>query len=145
MKEKGRQRLSRLVKQNRRQRVAQLRAQYNAGPSASVSEHTVQGTLLDMGLCSRRPTRVPLLAKRHCQLCLQWAQEHRDWTMDEWKRVAWSDESRFLIHHIDGHVVSGYTVCQTNSCSPLVQQVIHRLMVAVLCFGGRSHGRVWDP
>ncbi|GBM55242.1 hypothetical protein AVEN_251320-1 [Araneus ventricosus] len=24
--------------------------------------------------------------------------------MDEWKRVAWSDESRFLIHHVDGCV-----------------------------------------
>ncbi|GBO35378.1 Transposable element Tc1 transposase [Araneus ventricosus] len=32
------------------------------------------------------------------------AREHRDWTMDEWKRVAWSDESRFLIHHVDGRV-----------------------------------------
>ncbi|GBN92809.1 hypothetical protein AVEN_52803-1 [Araneus ventricosus] len=41
MKEKGRRRLSRLVKQNRRQTVAQLTSQYNAGPSASVSELTV--------------------------------------------------------------------------------------------------------
>ncbi|GBM18472.1 hypothetical protein AVEN_66831-1 [Araneus ventricosus] len=24
--------------------------------------------------------------------------------MDEWKRVAWSDESRFIIHHVDGRV-----------------------------------------
>ncbi|GBN57888.1 hypothetical protein AVEN_26547-1, partial [Araneus ventricosus] len=56
-----------------------------------------------MGLCSRRPTRVPLLTKRHRQLRLQWAWEHRDWTMDEWKRVVWSDESRPLIHH-DHHV-----------------------------------------
>ncbi|GBM69318.1 hypothetical protein AVEN_112658-1 [Araneus ventricosus] len=24
--------------------------------------------------------------------------------MDGWKRVAWSDESRFLIHHVDGRV-----------------------------------------
>ncbi|GBL90891.1 hypothetical protein AVEN_189497-1 [Araneus ventricosus] len=80
---KGRRRLSRLVKQNRRQTVAQLTAQYNAGPSASVSEHTVQRTLLDTGLCSRRPTRVPLLTKRHRQLRLQWAREHRDWTMEE--------------------------------------------------------------
>ncbi|GBN32508.1 hypothetical protein AVEN_42443-1 [Araneus ventricosus] len=24
--------------------------------------------------------------------------------MDEWKRVAWSDESRFLIHYVDGRV-----------------------------------------
>ncbi|GBM07838.1 hypothetical protein AVEN_138677-1 [Araneus ventricosus] len=104
IKEKGRQRLFRLVKQNRRQTVAQLTAQYNAGPSASVSEYTVQRTLLDMRLCSRRPTRVHLLTKRHRQLRLQWAREHRDWTMDEWKRVDWSDESRFLIHHVDGHV-----------------------------------------
>ncbi|GBN89068.1 Transposable element Tc1 transposase [Araneus ventricosus] len=56
-----------------------------------------------MGLCSRHPTRVPLLTKRHRQLRLQWAREHRDWTMDEWK-IAWSDESRFLIHHVDGRV-----------------------------------------
>ncbi|GBN25451.1 Transposable element Tcb1 transposase [Araneus ventricosus] len=104
IKEKGRRRLPRLVKQNRRQTVVQLTAQYNAGSSASVSEHAVQRTLLDMGLCSRRPTRVPLLTKRHRQLRLQWVREHRDWTMDEWKRVAWSDESRFLIHHVDGLV-----------------------------------------
>ncbi|GBN82636.1 hypothetical protein AVEN_274464-1 [Araneus ventricosus] len=25
-------------------------------------------------------------------------------TTDEWKRVTWSDESRFLIHHVDGRV-----------------------------------------
>ncbi|GBN89207.1 Transposable element Tc1 transposase [Araneus ventricosus] len=104
IKVKGRRRLSRLVKQNRRRTVAQLTAQYNAGPSASVSEHTVQRTLLDMGLLSRRPTRVPLLTKSHRQLCLQWAREHRDWTMDGWKRVAWSNESRFLIHHVDDRV-----------------------------------------
>ncbi|GBN05507.1 Transposable element Tc1 transposase [Araneus ventricosus] len=103
-KEKGRQRLSRLVKQNQRQTMAQLIAQYNAGSSASVSEHTVKRTLLDMGLCSRRPSRMPLLTKHHRQLRLQWGREHRDWTMDEWKRVAWSDESRFLIHHVDGRV-----------------------------------------
>ncbi|GBL98284.1 hypothetical protein AVEN_174082-1 [Araneus ventricosus] len=55
-----------------------------------------------MRLCSRHPTRVPLLTKRH--LRLQWPQEHRDSNMDEWKRVAWSDESQFLIRHVDGPV-----------------------------------------
>ncbi|GBO45683.1 hypothetical protein AVEN_205740-1 [Araneus ventricosus] len=55
IKGKRRRRLSRLEKQNRRQTVAQLTAQYNAGPSASVSKHTVQRTLLDRGLCRRRP------------------------------------------------------------------------------------------
>ncbi|GBO16067.1 hypothetical protein AVEN_62840-1 [Araneus ventricosus] len=45
IKEKGRWRLSRSVQQNRRQTVAQLTAKYNAGPCASVSEHTIQRTL----------------------------------------------------------------------------------------------------
>ncbi|GBO29622.1 hypothetical protein AVEN_154374-1 [Araneus ventricosus] len=57
-----------------------------------------------MGLCSRRPTCVSLLTKRHRQLRLQWVREYRDWTMDEWKRAALSYESRFLIHHVDGRV-----------------------------------------
>ncbi|GBM57919.1 hypothetical protein AVEN_205994-1 [Araneus ventricosus] len=103
IKEKGRRRLSRFVKQNRRQTVAQLTAQYNADPSASVSEHTVQRTLL-------YKRTVPLLTKRHRQLRLQCAREHRDWTMAEWKRVAWSDESR-PGSFITSMVVSGYAVC----------------------------------
>ncbi|GBN96912.1 hypothetical protein AVEN_125715-1 [Araneus ventricosus] len=57
-----------------------------------------------MEQCSRCPSHVPLLTKRHRQLRLLWSREHQDWTMDEWKRVAWSYESRFLIHHVDGRV-----------------------------------------
>ncbi|GFS71116.1 transposase domain containing protein [Trichonephila clavipes] len=57
-----------------------------------------------MGLRSKRPTRVPLLTKRHRQLRLHWAREHRDWSMDQWERVVWSDESRFVIHYADGYI-----------------------------------------
>ncbi|GFW64192.1 transposase domain containing protein [Trichonephila clavipes] len=57
-----------------------------------------------MGLRSKRPIRVPLLTKRHRQLRLRWTRKHRDWSMDQWERVAWSDESRFVIHHVDGRV-----------------------------------------
>ncbi|XP_055932899.1 uncharacterized protein LOC129962922 [Argiope bruennichi] len=59
IKENGRRRLSRMVKRNRSQTVAQYNdSQCNAGPSRIVSEHTVQRTLLDKGLRSKRPTRV---------------------------------------------------------------------------------------
>ncbi|GFW39226.1 transposase domain containing protein [Trichonephila clavipes] len=78
IKEKGCRRLSRMVKQNWSQTVVQLTAQYDARPSRVVSEHTVQRTLLDMRLHSKRPFRVPLLTKRHLRL----AQEPRDWSME---------------------------------------------------------------
>ncbi|GFT25572.1 transposase domain containing protein [Trichonephila clavipes] len=77
-------RLSRMVKKNWSLTVAQLTAQYNAGPSRIVSEHTVQWKLLDMGLRSKRPTRVPLLTKRLRQLRLRWVREHHDWSIDQW-------------------------------------------------------------
>ena len=78
IKQKRRQRLSRIVKQNWHQTVAQLTAQYNAGSGTSVSKHIGQRTLLDMGLRSRRPTRALLLTKCHRLLRLQWTREHQD-------------------------------------------------------------------
>ena len=44
--------------------MAQLTALYNADPGISVSEHTVEQTLLDMGLHSKRLIRVTLLKKK---------------------------------------------------------------------------------
>ncbi|GFT85752.1 transposable element Tcb1 transposase [Trichonephila clavipes] len=82
IKEKGRRRLSCMAEQNRSQTVAQLTAQFNAVPNRIISEHTVQRTLLDTGLHSKRLTRVPLLTKRHRQLRLRLAREHCDWSMD---------------------------------------------------------------
>ncbi|GFY19725.1 transposable element Tcb1 transposase [Trichonephila clavipes] len=88
IKEKSHRRLSRMVKKNWSPTVAQLTAQYSAGPSRIVSEHTVQRTLLDLGLRSKRPSRVPLMTKCHRQLRLRLARDHRDWSIYEWERVA---------------------------------------------------------
>ncbi|GFU77407.1 HTH_Tnp_Tc3_2 domain-containing protein [Trichonephila clavipes] len=43
----------------------------------------------------RRPTRVPLLNIHHRAARLAWTRHHKDWRVEDWKRVAWSDESRF--------------------------------------------------
>ncbi|GBO29900.1 hypothetical protein AVEN_183528-1 [Araneus ventricosus] len=57
-----------------------------------------------MGSQSRRPTCVPLLTARHKALRLAWARQHYHWTVDDWKLVAWSDESRFQLYRTDAHV-----------------------------------------
>ncbi|MCI4380731.1 hypothetical protein PGIGA_G00243310 [Pangasianodon gigas] len=64
--------------------------------SSQVQEHTVHRSLLRMGLCSCRPVRLPMLTHVHRRKHLQWACEHQNWTMEQWKKVAWSDESRLL-------------------------------------------------
>ncbi|GFW30152.1 uncharacterized protein TNCV_1054631 [Trichonephila clavipes] len=54
-----------------------------------------------MGFGNCQPTRVPLLNARHR------AREHREWSVEDWKRVAWSDESRFRLLNVNGRSWSG--------------------------------------
>ncbi|GFV65302.1 transposable element Tc1 transposase [Trichonephila clavipes] len=57
-----------------------------------------------MGFGSRRHRRVSLLNARHRAERLSWAREYRDWSVEDWKRVAWSDESRFRLLKPDGRL-----------------------------------------
>ena len=34
----------------------------------------------------------------------QFAREHKDWTLEQWKKVMWSDESRFTLFQSDGRI-----------------------------------------
>jgi len=45
-----------------------------------------------------RPHRVPLLSVKNRTWRIQFTQTHQNWTIDDWKNVAWSDESRFLLY-----------------------------------------------
>ncbi|CAG2247929.1 unnamed protein product [Mytilus edulis] len=55
-------------------------------------------------LRARSPVKRPLLTLRHRQARHQWSRDHRNWTLRQWRRVHWSDESRVLLHHIDGRM-----------------------------------------
>ncbi len=70
----------------------------------TISERTTHRTLKQMGSSSRRPHRVPLLSDKNRKQRLQFTQDHQNWTIEDWKNVAWSDESRFLLQHSDGRV-----------------------------------------
>ncbi len=49
----------------------------------------------------RRPHRVPLLSAKNRKRRIQFTQTHQNWTIEDWKNVAWSDKSRFLLRHSD--------------------------------------------
>jgi len=48
---------------------------------------------------SRRPHQVPLICTTNMKKRLLFARAHQNWTVEDWKNVAWSDESRFLLRH----------------------------------------------
>ncbi len=98
---RGQRRMGRLVRDDRKATVTQITTHYNQGMQNSISEHTTRRTLKKMGYSSRRAHRVPLLSAKNRKRRLQFAQDHQNWTIEDCKNVAWSDESWFLLQHSD--------------------------------------------
>ncbi len=97
-------RIDRLVRDDRKATLAQITTRYKQGMQNTISEHTTHRTLKQMDYSSRRPHRVSLLSAKNRKRRLQFPQVHQNWTIEDWKNVAWSDESRFLLRHSDGRV-----------------------------------------
>ncbi|GFW15063.1 transposable element Tcb2 transposase [Trichonephila clavipes] len=53
---------------------------------------------------SRRPTRVRLPNARHRASRLAWARQYTYWSVEDRKRLAWCDESKFRLLDAEGRV-----------------------------------------
>src|SRR5258707_3890881 len=64
----------------------------------SVSVQTVRRALKKTGLKAVVKAKRPALSQCHCRERLDFAKSHQHWTLDDWKRVIWSDETK--INHL---------------------------------------------
>ena len=69
--------------------LSELKSIYNI----PVSARTIQRRLKEAGIRKWRAVNIPLLTKEHAEKRLIWAKEHEHWTVEDWTKVAWSDES----------------------------------------------------
>ena len=67
-----------------------------------ISTRTVIRRLHHQGMRARRPIKRPQLTLSHRHARFDWSHDHLGWTIRTWRRVHWSDESRFLLRPIDG-------------------------------------------
>ncbi len=98
------ERMGRLVRDDRKTTLTQITSRFNQGIQNTISEHTTHRTLKQMDYSSRRPHRVPLRSTKNRKRRIQFTLAHQNWTIEDWKNVVWSDESRFLLRHSDGRV-----------------------------------------
>ncbi len=96
--------MGKLVRDDRKATVTQITTHYHQGMQNTISECTTHRTMKQMGYSSRRPHRVPLLSAKKRKRRLQFAQAHQNWTIEDWKNFAWSDESLYLLRRSDGKV-----------------------------------------
>ncbi len=101
---RGQRRMGRLVRDDRKATVTQINPRYTQCMQNTISERTTRRTLKQMSFSSRRPHQVLLLSAKNRKRRLQFAQTHQNWTIEDWEKISWSDESRFLLRHWDGRV-----------------------------------------
>lgn len=81
-----------------------------------------------MGFRSKKKVKKPFLKACHKKARLKWANFYKGWTVDDWKYVVWSDETKINIWGSDG-----VTYCWTRPGDPIMP---HHLDLTVKHGGG---------
>ena len=94
--------LVRIVQSNRQQSAKQARNNFVQSSGTVASLSTVRRALYEAGYHSRVAVRKPFISVKNRQDRLKWCRRHQEWTDEQWKKVIWSDESRFTLFQSDG-------------------------------------------
>ena len=68
-----------------------------AAVGVDISTSLVRYRLLEAGRKARRPAKKQLLTEKMRQKRLAWSRKYKDWSVEDWKKVTFSDESHFLV------------------------------------------------
>ena len=94
-----------------------------------LSANTVHQHLKKAGMKAVVKSKCPVLTAKHCKACLDFAYAHKDWTIEDWKKVIWSDETK--INHLGSDGCKWVWKKQGEGLSD-------RLVQGTLKFGGGS-------
>ena len=89
--------LERLALTDRKATTRRLQGRLSAACGKSLSRRTITRRLREKGIWARRPRKKPQLNREHQRCRRAWAVTHRGWTLEDWKRVVFSDEVKISI------------------------------------------------
>ena len=67
-----------------------------------VSYHTVIRALKSLGFVARLKKKKPFMSAKNRAARLKWAKEHQHWTVKDWERVVFTDETKINVWGSDG-------------------------------------------
>ena len=77
--------------------VATLTTEFQIDSGSNISTSTVRQELHEMSFHGQAAAHKPKITMPNAKRRVEWCNAHRHWTLEQWKRVLWSDESRFTI------------------------------------------------
>ena len=87
------------------------------------SDQTMHTELKHLDLKSGAKHKLPMLTKKHTAARTAWAEAHAGWTLEDWKRVIWSDETK--INHIGSN---GMKWIWKRSGEPLSKRLVEETL-----------------
>ncbi|GFV26477.1 HTH_Tnp_Tc3_2 domain-containing protein [Trichonephila clavipes] len=94
---------------------------YRRGGHPLPSRETIRRRLTEVGLRSRRPLRRLPLTPHHRQCRLDFYRPRATWSVTDWRRVIFSDESRFSLSADDHRTLWGAISWDTRSSLVVLQ------------------------
>jgi transposase len=94
--------ITRLITSGTFDTAVQVQKYLSGTSDISVSTSTIKRILNEVGLRSGMKIKKPLLTPYHRKLRLEWAKKHKDWTIDKWRHVIFSDETKINLFGSDG-------------------------------------------
>lgn len=96
----------RQVTKGRVDNAVKVRKLLKADHGIIVSADTIRRVLKEKGLGAIEKKPKPSLSVTNAKKRLAWCKAYRNWTVDDWKRVVWSDETKINRFNSDGRVWS---------------------------------------
>ena len=79
--------------------VTKLQKEYFPGVGAQTLCRCLKDHSLMCCVCKTKPYLIPAAIKKR----RKWALQHVSWMVEQWKKVIFSDESKFMLFKSDGH------------------------------------------
>lgn len=89
--------LERLCRLDPRKNAVMLRKEIRENYNIDLSLSSVKRRLNTAKLYGRRPSKKPLISLKSRLARVEFAKKHLKWTVQDWSKVLWSDESKFMM------------------------------------------------
>ncbi|CAI9574897.1 unnamed protein product [Staurois parvus] len=104
MTERSQHMLKHTVRRSRQLSVESIAKDLQTLFGLQINTTTVHRELHGMGFHGQVAASKPYTTKCNAKRQMQWCKARHHWTLKQWRRVLWSDESHFFVWQSDGRV-----------------------------------------